>query len=340
MFNKIYVKTKDIFKKVYKTIALSLIISSLLSLPVPYYIYMGGGISNIDEKVIIDQEKNKEGSFNLAFVKQSSGMVATYLLSYLFPSWEVVSKQDLKEDNCMEKEIIENLDFIQRKMLEETNNMAIELAYRLAEKEIKIKKQQYYILYVLDSDNNPLKSNDILLSYDGIKIIDLLTFNNYIDTKQIGDTINFTVKRKKEIINVKTKVKDMEGEKKIGIGAFLLKEYETNPKILFNFNADEVGSSGGLITTLGIYNKLVTDDITKGLKIVGTGAIDSDGNVLSIDGVRHKVKGAVKNKADVLLVPSGKNYQEAMKIKKQKGYKINIIAVDSVLDAINKLKKL
>ena len=48
---------------------------------------------------------------------------------------------------------------------------------------------------------------------------------------------------------------------------------------------------------LAIYKELIEEDITHGLKIVGTGTIDELGNVGEIDGVKYKILGAVKNKA-------------------------------------------
>ena len=51
--------------------------------------------------------------------------------------------------------------------------------------------------------------------------------------------------------------------------------------------------------TLAIYNSLVDKDITKGKKVVGTGTIEEDGSVGSIGGVKYKLNGAVRQKADV-----------------------------------------
>lgn len=53
------------------------------------------------------------------------------------------------------------------------------------------------------------------------------------------------------------------------------------------------------MTTLEIYNSLTDDDLTKGYKIVGTGTIDMEGNVGMIGGVKYKLKGAIKKKADI-----------------------------------------
>ena len=48
--------------------------------------------------------------------------------------------------------------------------------------------------------------------------------------------------------------------------------------------------------------------------------------------------GAVKNKADVFLVPK-ENYDEAIKVKEKKNYKIEIVKVETLKDAIDYLEK-
>ena len=89
----------------------------------------------------------------------------------------------------------------------------------------------------------------------------------------------------------------------------------------------------------GIYDSLIKEDLTKGLKIAGTGTIDENGLVGEIDGVKYKLIGAVDSGADLFLVPSGNNYKEAVKTKEEKGYKIKIIKIKTFDEAVKYLKK-
>jgi len=43
-----------------------------------------------------------------------------------------------------------------------------------------------------------------------------------------------------------------------------------------------------------------------------------DGTIGEIGGIEHKILGASKDKADVFLAPSGKNYKDAKKYIKEK----------------------
>ena len=92
------------------------------------------------------------------------------------------------------------------------------------------------------------------------------------------------------------------------------------------------------MTSLAIYTKLTGIDLLKGRKIVGTGTIDSNGNVGEIGGVKYKLKGAVTNDADIFMVPE-ENYEEAIKIKNEKNYDIDIVKVENLHSAIEYLMR-
>ena len=70
----------------------------------------------------------------------------------------------------------------------------------------------------------------------------------------------------------------------------------------------------------------------------GTGTISSDGLVGEIGGVKYKLMGAVKKKADVFLCPKD-NYDEAIRLVKDKDYDIKVVSVNTIEDAINYLLK-
>ena len=90
---------------------------------------------------------------------------------------------------------------------------------------------------------------------------------------------------------------------------------------------------------LTIYSNINKIDLTQGKKIAGTGTIEIDGTVGQISGVKYKLIGAVNNKADVFIVPKGDNYNEAKKVKKERGFKIDIVPVETFEQALNYLSK-
>ena len=124
----------------------------------------------------------------------------------------------------------------------------------------------------------------------------------------------------------------------IGIMKTALKEVETDPKVEYVFKNSESGSSRGLLCALEIYNKITEFDLTKGRIISGTGVIDDDDSVGKIDGIKYKLAEAIKNKAEIFIVPE-KNYEEAEKLVKKYNYDIKLIKATNLKDIIEELKK-
>ena len=71
------------------------------------------------------------------------------------------------------------------------------------------------------------------------------------------------------------------------------------------------GPSAGLAFALDIVDEL-GEDIDRGRKIVATGELTIDGEVLPIGGVKQKAIGAHEADADIFLVPDA-NYEDARK---------------------------
>ena len=103
--------------------------------------------------------------------------------------------------------------------------------------------------------------------------------------------------------------------------------------------ASEAGSSGGLMLSLEIYDKLTSKDLSHGKKVMGTGTIDEDGNVGAIGGVKYKMLGAQKDGADIFFVPK-ENYDEAKKVYKKNNLSFALVMVETFDEAIHYLNNL
>ena len=337
MFNNIYVKIKNILKDNYKELIFLISFYIIMTFPLPYYIYIGGGTINLDNRYEIANANEINGSYNLAYVSELKATTATYLLSFIMPNWAKMNVEDFKATTT------ENINDIEKRnkiALESANQTAVILAYKKAGKECNIIKTNNYITYIDEKVNANVKVGDILIKADGIIINDINDYRDIIAKKEVNDTIKLTLLRGKKEITTDIKIQMINNTKITGLGINVIHEYTTSPSISFNFKEHESGSYGGLMVTLSIYDSLTKDDLSNGLKIVGTGTIEPDGTIGEIGGIKYKLLGAVKAKADVFLVPEGNNYDEVQKIQKEKNYNIKIIMVKSLDDAIEKLKNL
>ncbi len=333
MFSKIYEKIKGFIKKNYKEIIVYILIFVFLTFPLPYYIYIGGGIIDLNDRISL--ESNEEGSYNLAYVKQINATIPTYLLSFVIDSWTLESVSNSSIDS---EESMSDISERERIYLEEANNHAILNAYRLAGRDIDIKSSSYKVIYVSSESETDIEIGDTLVSVNGISVNNNSEYKEYLNGLEVNDNLNVKVIRDGKEIDCYAKLKELDGEKIIGLYMANIYDFEVDPEIELYFNWNESGPSGGFMLSLAIYDRLVDSDLTKGRKIVGTGTIDQEGRVGEIGGVTYKLMGAVDNKADIFFVPAA-NYEEAMEAKEKYDYDIEIVQVETLVDAIKYLEE-
>lgn len=337
MANKLYEKIKEFMKENGKSILVFLGLYLVLSFPLPYYVYAGGGTIDISKRINIKSNNKKDYKMYLAYVKELKGNTATYLLSKLFKDWELEKEENIKLND---DETVEEVSIRDHLSLKNANQTAILLAYQKAGKEVRIKATHPYVAYIEKKESDGVRIGDEIVKVEDNEYKDIDTLKSLIEEKKVGDRIKLVVKRSGKEKDVYATIKNYQGRKIAGISITNIYDYETDPKIELKFKQSESGPSGGLMLTLAIYNSLVNKDITNGQKVVGTGTISEDGSVGSIGGVKYKLNGAVRQKADVFLVPAGENYEEAIKEAKKKNYSIKIEAVSTFDEALKKLKKI
>ncbi len=333
MFTKIYDGIKNFIKNNYKELIFFLVLLIVLTFRLPYYIYIGGGTIDLEKR--IELESNEKGSYNLAYVKQINATIPTYLLSLVIDKWDTEKVSSYK---ISDSETAKDIDKREKLYLEEANSNAIINAYTLAGKKVDIKSNEYKVIYVDPESDTNIKIGDTLVSVNGVSVSNNQEYHEYLETLEVGDNLDVKVLRNEKEVNCYAKLKEINDEKVIGLYLVNVYDFEVEPEIELKFKWNESGPSGGFMLSLAIYDRLIPEDLTKGRKIVGTGTIDSEGNVGEIGGVKYKLMGAVKNKADIFFVPKD-NYQEAVDTKKKYKYDIEVISVDTLQDAITYLKE-
>lgn len=305
----------------------------LFNIKLPYYISAGGGTIDISDRITSSDRENVDinGSLNMLYVTEYEATIPTYLLSYLFNDWEVSKISEVQINDEDADEIYER----NRIMLDNSKGNAVYVAYTLAGKSIKIKDKKNYV--IATTSDNGIEIGDEIIRINGIDVEDITDIKKIISGYDVGDNIEITLIRDGSEKVINAELYEEEGSKLLGVAMLTNYEYELDPEINIEFKKSESGSSGGLMMALSIYNAISGEDIVKGRNIAGTGTIDINGNVGEIDGIKYKLMGAVKDKMDVVLVPSG-NYQEAMEVKKEKGYDIEIVSVDTFDEAIEYLR--
>lgn len=333
MLNKIYEKVLQYIKEEYKFLLIILTLFITMTYKLPFYIDTPGGIIDISKRIKIDEKNKLEGTMNFAYVSEMNATIPTYIIAKINKNWDIIKKEEVVLENETESDVRfrDTLD------LKEALSNALYVGFKESNEEFKTKNNKVYVTQILKDAKTDLKVGDQILEANNTKINNIKELQSI--EKQEGKTITLKViNNKKEYTRTAECIKYNDNII-IGIALGETYEIESNHKIEIDYKQRESGPSGGMMMALTTYSYLTGDDLTKGRTVVGTGTIDKDGNVGSIGGVKYKLIGAVKKKADIFLVPNGENYEEAIKVKQEKNYDIKIVGISNIKEAINELKK-
>lgn len=321
MFNNIYSNIKKFIKENIIHIIIFIVFCALALIHLPYTIDAPGGLININERMNI----KIKGSYNITFVNSHRASLLKYLYSKINKEWELIPNSDYLNEN----ETIDDDNTREKLLLYNAFSTAYYVAHELANVDPKIIDSNIYVIYVDEDADTNLKIGDKISKLDDIEINDIKDIVEYINEKDVG--YKLTVNNDKYI-----KINEYEDNKALFISVICNYDYDT--KIKYEYEKNEYGSSGGFMMALSIYDYLIPYDLTKGRKIAGTGTINLDGTVGEIGGVKQKIITANKNKVDIFFIPEA-NYKEAKEVILERGYKLNIVSVKNINDAINYLNK-
>lgn len=330
MFEQKLKKIKNFIKQNYKLVLICIVFIFIFNINVPYYIYNGGGIINISERISI-KKHNKMSNINMTYVSEMKSNFAGLLMSFILPN---VDREKIEEENYNSK-----VEKISGKLeLEQSVNNSKIAVFNLLNKEYKILNHKIVVSYIDSRSKTNLIVGDRITKVNNNIVKEINDYKELLNNSNVGDILSLEVinNGKKEIKEITVKMMD---NKKL-TGIVLVDSYNINSDldINYSFKEGEYGSSGGLMMALALYDKLNNDDIVKNRIICGTGTIDIKGIIGEIGGVKYKIAGAVKNKCDVFLTPVD-NYKEALKEKKKNKYKIQLYKVNNLDEAVTLLLK-
>ncbi len=324
----------DIFKSNIIFIIILIFFLCINFIKVPYEIEMPGGVIDLSDRITVNgKDLNVSGSYNMAYVEVAQGSLLHYLLAKVIPDWEIVKISDVVYGENESVEDANKRDII---MLEQSKDEAMLAALEASGVPYEITRTLNNVIYIDAKADTTLEIGDNIIELDGVKVNNIDEVIAAIKEKNVGDKVVFKVLRDNKE-ETATAVLFDSGGPKVGIMTVNTYEISCDKNIAIKSEASESGPSGGMMMALMIYDGLTGNDLTKGRKIVGTGTISKNGDVGDIGGVKFKLMGAHKAKADVFLVPEG-NYEEAMKVAKEKKYKIKIVKVSKLQDAIDYLE--
>ena len=284
--------------------------------------------------VEVDTDYEEKGSFSTIYVvAMYKSTILQNFFSDLTPTTErytisEYSSHITNEENYLGSKIDYNSS-IQK---------AIILAYSEAKKSnptinIEYKLKSYDVTYY--AKDSLFRIGDSIIGINGISIEKEKEFKEeWKKQRLVGDTFDVIVKE----TGITTQYVLESGY--TGFSASDI--YDINMSSIFpsvTINQTNVGGpSGGLLQTLSIYNRLVKEDLTHGLKIAGTGTISYDGTVGAIGGIREKIPTALDDGIDIFFCASA-NYKDAKEAYNSLPNRssMRLVEIKTFYDALNYL---
>jgi len=314
------------------------------NLPLNYYVYSPGSIESLAPVVQVESGYENEGDLHLVTVRGGQATPLSLIPAIFSDYRDIHHMDDLFPEGYDRTSYME----AQLELMENSQEAAIVVAYQKAGEQIEIKYEGVYVVSVLEDmpAEEHLETADKIIEVEGLPIIDAKHLVDTVDQYQVGDELTFLVERDEERFEVEIElVPFIHDPDNFGIGIQLVTNREVEIERQVTFASGDIGGpSAGLIMALEIYNQLVEEDITKGLKIAGTGEIDYDGYVSRIGGVDKKVVAADRENCDIFFVPNEQgapdsNYEVAKATAEDIGTDMEIVPVDHFEDALDYLQQ-
>jgi Lon-like protease len=159
--------------------------------------------------------------------------------------------------------------------------------------------------------DGPLEPGDLIVEAEGTEVTTPEELSDVMADVEPGDSVRLRIERDgaERAVTVGTRPSPDDPPRALmGILVQLKLEFPVDISIDVG---DVGGPSAGLAFALDIYDEL-GEDIDEGRKVVVTGALDLDGTVVPIGGIKQKTYAAHEADADLFLVPD-RNAADARK---------------------------
>lgn len=294
-----------------------------------------------DTKQMVNVKKSLDvytGTIYVTTVRRRTATLANYVGSLFSPYTDIT-----KEVHRGKIEQQDSRD-IQKAFMDNSQQIAIVEAYRLAEKEDNLMMIGTRIMSINRdiSQLNKLRVGDIITKINNQNLNDSNTSDSLSQLRRKSNTL--TIIRNQNKISIELKKVSSEEIMLHTSSAMVQRE----PIVSINSKGFG-GPSAGAMLTLSIYQQLIGKDLTKGKVIAGTGTIENGGSIGAVGGIPQKVAAAAKAKSDIFFVPEQQaaegedfipNSTEAFATKKIIDSNLHIVPITNMQGIIDYLEKM
>jgi PDZ domain-containing protein len=213
--------------------------------------------------------------------------------------------------------------------------IAITVALRELGREVEVDESGAEVVLVQPGApaDDVLEVGDVIVEAEGQEVESIQGLQRALSDVEPGQEVELTVQREGERAQVTsgTRAAPDDSDRAV-MGVQVQDSLDFEFPVDIEIDAGNIGGpSAGLAFALDIIDEL-GGDIDRGRKIVATGELTLDGEVLPIGGVKQKAIGAREAGADIFLVPEG-NFEDAKKATDD----LEIIPVANIEEALSAL---
>jgi PDZ domain-containing protein len=323
------------------------IVIAVWFIPTPYYLYQPGTMEELGPKIEVEGgEHASSGGFYLTTVLTMPASNLLYLLYGMFaPDTELRTSAEVRGD-ITEREF----DALLSHMMSSSQDYAVHAGLTAADMQVLVERGGVFVRAIEQGAEADawLDVGDVIVEADGVKVNDTASLRAVLTSgdRKAGDTVELSFLRGNEQRVARVPLGHW-GASGVGLGIGTEDEVDVEAGRQVTLHAEDIGGpSAGLMFSLEIYDQATLGStLTGGYRIAGTGTINLEGEVGQIGGIRHKLVAAVKEGAELFLVPADtnpkdRNTKDIREEAKERGYDIRIESVATVKDAIALLSAL
>lgn len=306
---------------------------------VPFYALSPGSVEEVDDITEITGAPTYNLNGDLYMLTVTVQEVNSFELAHgwFSPEVDLYRREVIRPRDVTPEEHRER----NRQMMRDSRDVAITVALRHLGYEVGQTGEGMLVVEVMEGlpAAGVLQAGDVITAVDGEPVTWWAEGVEAIRSKRPGQEAEFTFYRGSEERTVRLTLAEHISEPGQPMAGFT--PDTANPSLQLPFpvtidTANTGGPSAGIMYVLTILDLLTEEDLIKGNIVAGTGAIDLDGTVGPIGGVRQKVAAAQEAGARFILVPE-KNYADALTAKNDGVEIFPIASLDEALAVLEGL---
>lgn len=302
-----------------------------------YYIIRPGSAESLGDKVQVEGKiRDEEGQFYMVTVAQQEANLWAFLYATVNPVLDLRPVAGVIPPGMT----LEEYNQIMQSWMQDSKYLAQVIALQRAGYDVSIASDGVEIKEIISGSpaEGILMAGDVIKAVEGQDVYLAEEVVNLIQAKRIGESTYLTVQRGEELLDLTVATTyHMDKTDKAALRIYV-STLNWQPLLPLDINIETgpvIGPSAGVMFVLEIMDRLVSENLTGGYTIAGTGAISLDGKIGGIGGVKQKVVAAERAGIEYFLVPE-ENYHEAKHVAR----KIEVIPVKELNEVLQFLQDL